>query len=128
MLVSINIFKIIFHLINLILLVLYLYPGSILGWILYNDLSLQPQITKDYIFSSNHFFAFFVLSIVGIFSYHKEKKILLLIKYLFLISIVLEIFHKIIPERSFQLGDLFGNFSGVLVVVILYKFWCIKNN
>ena len=128
MLVSINIFKIIFHLINLILLVLYLYPGSILGWILYNDLSLQPQITKDYIFSSNHFFAFFVLSIVSIFSYHKEKKILLLIKYLFLISIVLEIFHKIIPERSFQLGDLFGNFSGVLVVVILYKFWCIKNN
>ena len=123
-----NIFKIIFHLINLVLVILYLYPGSILGWIFYNDFSLQPQITKDYLISSNHFFAFFLLSIIGIFSYYKEKKISLLIKYLFIISIILEILHKIIPERSFQIGDLFGNFLGVLVVVILYKFWPSKNN
>jgi len=38
-------YKFIFYLCNLILVILYLFPGSLLGWFLYNDLSLQPQIT-----------------------------------------------------------------------------------
>jgi hypothetical protein len=128
MIKNINLFKIVFHATNLILIVLYLYPGSILGWVLYNDFSLQPQITKDYIISSNHFFAFFLLSVIGIFSHYKEKKISFLIKYLFIISIILEVLHAIIPERSFQFGDLFGNLLGVLVIVALYKFWFRYNN
>ena len=26
-----------------------MFPGSVLGWFLFNDLSLQPQITPDFI-------------------------------------------------------------------------------
>ena len=59
-----NIFKIIFHFLNIILIFFYLFPGSILGWVFYSNLKIQPQLTDDFInISSNHFYAFFVLSI-----------------------------------------------------------------
>ena len=119
-----NIFKIIFHFLNIITIFLYLFPGSILGWLFYKDLTKQPQLTDDFInISSNHFYVFFVLSITGIFSYLKHKKLNLLIKYLLLLSIMLELFHLLIPQRSFELGDLFGNILGVMVAIIIYKIW-----
>ena len=119
-----NIFKIIFHFSNIILIFFYLFPGSILGWVFYRNLKIQPQLTDDFInISSNHFYAFFVLSITGIFSYLKHKKLNLLIKYLLLLSVILELFHLLIPQRSFQLGDLFGNILGVMVTIIIYKIW-----
>ena len=119
-----NIFKIIFHFLNIILIFSYLFPGSILGWILYRNLKIQPQLTDDFInISSNHFYAFFVLSIMGIFSYLKHKKLNLLIKYLLLLSVILELSHLLIPQRSFQLDDLFGNILGVVVTIVIYKIW-----
>ena len=113
-----------FHAVNLILIIFYLYPGSLLGLFLYNDSSIQPQITKDFLISSNHFYSFIILSFVGIVTYNKSNKINLLIKYLFLLSVFLEFFHLIIPNRSFELSDLFGNILGVFFVIIIYK---IKN-
>ena len=119
-----NIFKIIFHFLNIILIFFYLFPGSILGWFFYKSFEIQPQLTDDFInISSNHFYVFFVLSIMGIFSYLKHKKLNLLIKYLFLLSVILELSHLLIPQRSFQLGDLFGNILGVMVTIIIYKIW-----
>jgi len=119
-----NIFKIIFHFLNIILIFFYLFPGSILGWFFYRNLKIQPKFTDDFInISSNHFYAFFVLSITGIFSYLKHKKLNLLIKYLLLLSIMLELFHLLIPQRSFELGDLFGNILGIMVAIIIYKIW-----
>ena len=119
-----NILKITFHFLNIITIFLYLFPGSILGWLYYKDLTKQPQLTDDFIsISSNHFYAFFVLSITGILSYSKHKKFNLLIKYLLLLSVILELSHLLIPQRSFQLGDLFGNILGVMVTIIIYKIW-----
>ena len=113
-----------FHTINLILIIFYLYPGSLLGFFLYNDSSIQPQITRDFLISSNHFYVFIILSISGIIAYNKTTRINVLITYLFLLSIILEFFHVIIPNRNFELNDLFGNFLGVVLVVTFYK---IKN-
>ena len=113
-----------FHTINLILIIFYLYPGSLLGFVLYNDSSVQPQITRDFLISSNHFYAFIVLSVVGIITYNKSNKINVLITYLVFLSIILEFLHIIIPNRNFELNDLFGNFLGVVLVIIFYK---IKN-
>ena len=110
-----------FHAVNLILIIFYLYPGSLLGFFLYNDNSIQPQITRDFLISSNHFYAFIVLSIAGIMAYNKSNKINFLIKYLFFLSISLELFHIIIPNRNFELSDLFGNIVGVIFVIIIYK-------
>ncbi|MDA7581098.1 hypothetical protein OAT04_00130 [Candidatus Pelagibacter sp.] len=113
-----------FHTINLILIIFYLYPGSLIGFVLYNDSSVQPQITRDFLISSNHFYAFIVLSIVGIITYNKSNKINFLITYLVFLSIILEFLHIIIPNRNFELNDLFGNFLGVVLVITFYK---IKN-
>ena len=119
-----NIFKIIFHFLNIILIFFYLFPGSILGWVFYSNLKIQPQLTDDFInISSNHFYSFFVLSITGIFSYLKHKKLNLLIIYLLLLSVILELFHLLIPQRGFELSDLFGNILGVMVAIIIYKIW-----
>ena len=116
-----NFFKIGFYSSNIILIIFYLYPGSILGCFLYNDCYIQPQITKDFIISSNHFYAFIILTSLGVLSFHNTKKINFLIIYLFLLSIILELFHIIIPNRGFEISDLFGNIVGVILVILIYK-------
>ena len=113
-------YKIIFYLTNFILILLYLFPGSLIGCFLYDDCKLQPQITPDYIISSNHLYAFAILSLIGFFSYKNSKKTQYLAIYLITISIFLELFHNFIPERSFEYSDLFGNLAGVVVVIIVF--------
>ena len=84
----------------------------------------QPQLTNDFMnISSNHFYTFFVLSFFGVLSYLRHKKFNLLIKYLLLLSVVLELFHLLIPQRSFQFGDLFGNILGVFLVLLINQIW-----
>ena len=41
--------KIIFKLTNLVLLIVYLYPGSLAGFFIYNDFTKQPQLTPDFL-------------------------------------------------------------------------------
>jgi len=114
-------FKTGFYFANIVLMIFYLYPGSILGWFLYDDFSIQPQITRDFIVSANHVYAFILLTSLGVLSFHNTKKINFLIFYLFLLSIILELFHIIIPVRAFEVSDLFGNIIGVILVVFIYK-------
>tara|TARA_B100001093_G_scaffold425495_1_gene419023 strand:+ start:351 stop:659 length:309 start_codon:yes stop_codon:yes gene_type:complete len=90
-----------------------------MGLIIYNDKKIQPQITQDFIVSSNHFYVFVALSIVAFLSFIKTKEIKPLIVYLVFLSIFLELFHLIIPERTFQWSDLFGNLLGVIVVIFI---------
>ena len=114
-------FKSGFYFANIVLIIFYLYPGSILGCFLYNDCYTQPQITQDFIVSSNHVYAFILLTSLGVFSFHNTKKINFLSVYLFLLSIFLELFHIIIPNRGFEMSDLFGNIVGVILVILIYK-------
>ena len=111
-------YKIIFISINISLIILYLFPGSIFGCIFLNDCSIQPKITPDFAeISSNHLYAFFIVSIFGYLTFLKDKQIKYLIIYLILLSILLEICHLFIPQRSFQWPDLFGNLLGVFIVI-----------
>ena len=112
--------KLIFHILNLIFLILYIYPGSILGFLFYGSFEKQPQITSDFVVSSNHVYAFIILSIFGFLNYYKTNK-LLIVSYLFSISIFLELLHLAIPNRSFQFSDLFGNILGVLLAFLIVK-------
>ena len=118
--------KILFNIINTITIILYVYPGSILGFLIYGEFHKQPQITQDFLsISSNHVYAFLLLSSVGLIAYYESNKILIL-NYLILSSIILEILHLLIPNRSFQYGDLFGNVVGVLMSILLFtifNFW-----
>ena len=112
-------YKIFFYLINFILVILYLFPGSILGCVFFDNCKVQPQITSDFIISSNHFYTFFFITVLGYLTYFKSKRLIVVVYYLIFIAIILEILHIVIPERSFQFTDLFGNLLGVLIVVLI---------
>ncbi len=117
--------KILFQVLNVIFIILYVYPGSILGYFIYRDFGTQPQVTGDFLVSSNHVYAFLLLSLIGLIAYYKSSKEIIL-NYLILISIILEVLHLVIPNRSFQYSDLFGNIIGVLLSILLiniYNFW-----
>ena len=125
----INIFsryKFIFYFFNFVIIFLYLFPGSILGFFLYGDLKKQPQITPDFWISTNHLYAFLLLSAVGFFTFNKIEQFKIISIYLILLSIILEFLHFLIPVRSFQLSDLFGNLIGVIIVIIV-SFFLKKN-
>ena len=113
-------FKIFFYVINLLLIILYLFPGSLLGCIFFDNCKAQPQITSDFLqISSNHFYAFGLITILGYLTFLNSEKLKLVLYYLLVISVLLEVFHILIPERSFQWSDLFGNLLGVIVVIFV---------
>ncbi len=115
--------KLAFHISNIGLILIYLYPGSIFGWLLYGDKLKQPQLTSDFlIFSSNHLYAFVVLSFLGVLTYHKSKVEILFI-YLFSISIFLELCQILIPIRTFEYQDLVGNIFGVFLIYALFSIY-----
>ncbi len=112
--------KFFFHLINLVFLIFYLYPGSILGFLLYGNFKKQPQISPDFYFSSNHVYAFAALTLFGLISHINKKNIII---YFIFVSFILELSHLIIPNRSFQFEDLFGNIIGILISILLIKIY-----
>ena len=114
-----------FKISNFTIIILYLYPGSILGWMVYGNIKTQPQLTGDFLsLSSNHLYTFLILSFTAILSYSNNlKKLNYVFLYLLFISIILELAHLIIPNRSFQFEDLIGNITGVIISYILIKFY-----
>ena len=116
-------YKFIFYLCNLILIFLYLFPGSVLGWFLYKDLSLQPQITPDFVISTNHLYAYIVLSVIGFLTFRKNNQFNILSLYLIFLSILLEVLQYFVPNRSFEFPDLFGNLTGVIITIIIFYFF-----
>ena len=112
--------KSVFHIVNIIFIALYVYPGSILGFLLYDNIQKQPNLTPNFMaLSSNHIYGFIFLSLLGLLSYYKNRSKQLFI-YLFLASIFLELSHNLIPQRNFQYQDLFGNLFGVFIIFIIF--------
>ena len=116
-------YKFIFYIFNFFLIILYLFPGSLLGLFLYNDLTSQPQITPDFIISTNHLYAFLIVSTVGFLTYNRSNQFIYISFYLIILSLLLEVLHYFIPVRTFQFSDLFGNLLGVLIMLILFYFF-----
>ena len=122
-----HIIRFIFYLSVILLLVIYLFPGSLIGYLLYGDFSRQLYLIKNPIGTSiNHFICFFYLSAIGLIGYSNGKKFKKLVVFLFSLSVILEILHTIIPERSFEYLDLIANMSGVLLgyyIIKISKIW-----
>ena len=107
-----------------ILALISLFPGSLLGLFFYGDLGQQPDLIKNpYGTTINHFISYLYVSILGLFVYLETKKFKLILYQLLFLSAILEILQFIIPNRAFQLGDLIGNFLGVLVAYFLIKIY-----
>ena len=107
------------------LLILYLFPGSLIGYFLYGDLGRQPDLIPNPLGSSiNHALAFLYLTTLGLISYLNETSFTKVLIFLILLSLFSELSHLVIPNRSFQYLDIFGNLLGTLiaiVIIFLYK-------
>ena len=114
-------YKIIFYSSNFILMLEYLFPGSLLGCIIFNNCKIQLQITPDFLISTNHLYSFLILSLIGFYTYKNSKYLNILTIYLLVLSVILEIMHYFIPNRSFEYQDLFGNLAGVIFTIILFN-------
>ena len=115
--------KYLFHISNILLIIIYLFPGSIFGCFIYNDCGTQPQLTGDFasnMISSNHVYVFIIISFLGFIGYSKKTTFKYIITYLFFISVFLELMHIVIPERGFEIKDLTGNIVGVVISLIIF--------
>ena len=116
--------KFIFYASVISLIILSLFPGSLLGLLLYGDLSRQPNlIDNPFGTSINHFISYFFISSLGMWLYIKNENLQKLFYGLFFLSIILEVLQFMVPNRAFQLYDLIGNFVGVLVAYFLVKIY-----
>ena len=117
-------FKYLFYFSLIVLLILYLFPGSLIGYILYGNFGKQPDLISNPIGTSiNHLIFFFYVSIIGFISRINQKTFLNSFSFLFLVSITLELLHYIIPNRAFELNDLYANSIGVLLAYLTFKFF-----
>ena len=106
-----------------ILLILYLYPGSLVGYFLYGNLEQQPNLIPNPIGTSiNHFIFFSYITILALIVRSKAINIFTDYKIILLISFILEILHFIIPNRAFEFYDLIANMLGVLIIIFIKKF------
>ena len=111
-----------YYLSFVLFLVLYLYPGSLIGYFLYGDLSKQPNIIDNpFDTSINHFLAFIFITTLAEISNLKKKQFFTNIYFIFLLSIILETSHYIIPNRAFELYDLLANIAGVLIIFLFKR-------
>ena len=107
-----------------VLLILYLFPGSLIGYLLYGDFGKQPDLIPNPIGTSiNHALAFFYLSMLALISYMRESSFKQTVIFLIVLSIFLELSHYFIPNRSFQFLDLFANLFGTLLAIIIIIFY-----
>ena len=116
--------KSIFCISVLLLIILSLYPGSLIGYLFYGDLYRQPNlITSPFGTDINHFISYICISLLGFLLYSRSKNFQKLFYGLLFLSIILEVFQSVVPIRTFQLGDLIGNLLGVLVACFLVKIY-----
>ena len=120
--------KFIFHISVLFLIIISLYPGSLLGYLFYGDFGQQLNLIKNPFGTTiNHFISYVYISLLGLFLYLRMENFQRVFYGLLFLSIILELLHFIIPNRSFQLGDLIGNILGVIVAYSVVKIYLYFN-
>lgn len=114
-----NILRKIYFISLFLFLIIYLYPGSIIGYIFYGNLKIQPDLIKNPLGTSiNHILAFIYISLIAFVSASKEK-LRTNIYFIFSLAFFLEFTHLFIPQRSFELLDLVGNIFGVTISFLM---------
>tara|TARA_Y100000591_G_scaffold315110_1_gene322354 strand:+ start:430 stop:825 length:396 start_codon:yes stop_codon:yes gene_type:complete len=121
-----NIFKLteyVYYFSLIVLLVLYLFPGSLIGYLLYGNFGRQPNLIANPIGTSiNHLFFFSYITLLATIVNFRVKNIFTNYKAILFISCILEILHLIVPNRAFQLNDLIANIAGVVIILLIISF------
>jgi VanZ family protein len=106
-----------------ILFILYLFPGSLIGYFLYRNLGQQLDLITNPIGTSiNHLISFIFLSFLAFILRVRKQNFFNSFQFLFFTSILLELLHHFIPNRAFEYYDLLANTIGVVFAYLLIKF------
>tara|TARA_B100000963_G_C22540994_1_gene632181 strand:- start:646 stop:1041 length:396 start_codon:yes stop_codon:yes gene_type:complete len=112
-----------YYFLLIILLIIYLFPGSLIGYFFYGNLSQQPNLVATPIGTSiNHLFVFTLITILALITRLRVKTFFNSFKFILFISCILEILHLIIPNRAFEFYDLIANILGVVIVISIKNF------
>ena len=107
----------------LVLLILYLFPGSLIGYFLYGSSGQQPNLIANPIGTSiNHFIFFSYITVLVIIVRLRIKNIFTSYKVVLFLSGILEVLHLIVPNRAFELYDLIANITGVVIILLIFRF------
>ena len=121
-----NLFKIIeytYYFSLIILFIIYLFPGSLISYLLYGNLWQQPNFINNPLGTSiNHLIFFSFITVLITIIRFRVKNIFTSYKFILFISCVLEILHLIVPNRAFELYDLIANIAGVVIVILINSF------
>ena len=117
-----NIIKYLYYSSLIVLIILYLYPGSLIGYFLYGSLGTQPNIISNPIGTSiNHLIYFSLITVLSNIVKNRLKNLFTKTKFILFLSIFLELSHFIVPDRAFEFFDLIANVAGILFIVILLR-------
>ena len=121
---KISIIRYLYYISFLGLLILYLFPGSLIGYFFYGDFTRQPNMIPNPLGTSiNHALAFFYFSILGLIAFVETTKFKQTLIFIIGLAIILELFHLIIPNRSFQFIDLLSNLLGTFLAIVIVFFY-----
>ena len=121
---KISIIRYLYYISFLGLLILYLFPGSLIGYFFYGDFTRQPNMIPNPLGTSiNHALAFFYFSILGLIAFIETIKFKQTLIFIIGLAIILELFHLIIPNRSFQFIDLLSNLLGTFLAIVIVFFY-----
>ena len=120
----IQILKIIFYTSLLLLIIISLYPGSLIGLLMYEDLGRQPILIKTSFGSTiNHFLTYFYVGLLGFFTYIEKKNFKSVMIVLVFLSVSLEFLQLFVPKRSFEFNDIVANILGLFVAYLTIKIY-----
>ena len=121
--------KLIFYTSVIFLIIISLFPGSLLGFLFYEDIGKEPNLIDNPFGSTiNHFIYYIYVSLLGFTIYLKNEKFKIVFYSIFTLSIALEVVQYFVPNRAFQLNDLIGNILGVLIAYSVVKIYLLLNN
>ena len=134
-----KVLKTIFHIFVLFLIIISLWPGSLIGMLVYGNSGLQPNLADNPFFTPiprhlfsiaslfNHFIIYFFISMFGLCLYLRNRNFQKLVFGLFFLSIFLEVLQFMVPKRAFEILDLSANLAGVLLAYFVIKIYLFFN-
>ena len=135
----INLSKSIFYILLIFLLINCLFPGSLMGYLIFEDIDRYPSLADNPIYQPlpikfypigdliNHFILYFIITLAGYNAFLKNKRFKNLFYFMLFLSVFLELPHLVIPNRTFEFYDIAANLSGVIFayfVIAIYRFYC----
>ena len=121
MIKDLNFLKILFYFSLICLIIISLFPGSILGFVVFQDINSSPKHLFSIETTINHFLSYFYITTLGLYIYLRENNLQRLSFYFLALATSLEFTQIYIPNRSFELLDLFANLIGVFLAILTIK-------